>query len=40
MAYYPPSPPISKFTVTFQAPGTYSYLCNVHPWMTGGVLVK
>lgn len=36
----PGSPPISKFTVTFQAPGTYSYLCNVHPWMTGGVLVK
>jgi plastocyanin len=36
----PGSPPISKFTVTFQAPGTYSYLCNVHPWMTGSVLVK
>jgi plastocyanin len=36
----PGSPPISKFTVTFQAPGTYSYLCNVHPWMAGSVLVK
>lgn len=36
----PGSPPISKFTVTFQKPGTYSYLCNVHPWMTGSVIVK
>ena len=33
-------PPISKFTVTFENPGTYSYLCNVHPWMTGSVTVK
>ena len=36
----PGSPPISKFTVTFEKPGTYSYLCNVHPWMTGSVIVK
>lgn len=34
------SPPISEFTVTFEKPGTYSYLCNVHPWMTGVVTVK
>jgi plastocyanin len=33
-------PPISKFTVTFEKTGTYSYLCNVHPWMTGSVKVK
>jgi len=33
-------PPISKFTVTFEEPGTYTYLCNVHPWMTGSVTVK
>jgi len=33
-------PPISKFTVTFEELGTYSYLCNVHPWMTGSVTVK
>jgi len=34
------SPPISKFTVTFEKSGTYPYLCNVHPWMTGSVIVK
>lgn len=33
-------PPISKFSVTFEEPGTYSYLCNVHPWMTGSVTVR
>jgi plastocyanin len=33
-------PLISKFTVTFEKTGTYSYLCNVHPWMTGSVKVK
>jgi plastocyanin len=33
-------PPISKFTITFEEPGNYSYLCNVHPWMTGSVTVK
>lgn len=38
---YPPgSPPINNFTVTFEKPGIYSYLCNVHPWMTGSVTVK
>lgn len=36
----PGGPPISKFTVTFEKPGTYPYLCNVHPWMTGSVTVK
>lgn len=36
----PGSPPINNFTVTFEKPGTYSYLCNVHPWMTGSVTVK
>lgn len=33
-------PPISKFTVTFEEAGTYTYMCNVHPWMTGSVTVK
>ena len=33
-------PQMSKFTVTFEKPGTYSYLCNVHPWMTGSVVVQ
>lgn len=36
----PGGPPITKFTVTFEKPGTYSYVCNVHPWMTGKVTVK
>ncbi len=33
-------PPITKFTVTFEKPGTYNYVCNVHPWMKGSVTVK
>lgn len=36
----PGGSPIGKFTVTFEKPGTYSYICNVHPWMTGSVIVK
>ena len=36
----PGSPPVNNFTVTFEKAGTYSYLCNVHPWMTGSVTVK
>ena len=36
----PDGPPITKFTVKFEKPGTYSYVCNVHPWMTGKVTVK
>lgn len=36
----PGSPPISNFTITFEKPGTYSYMCNVHPWMSGSVVVK
>jgi plastocyanin len=34
------SPPISNFTVTFGKAGTYPYICNVHPWMTGIVEVS
>jgi plastocyanin len=30
----------NTFTVTFEKPGTYKYLCIVHPWMTGSVTVK
>lgn len=32
--------PITKFTVTFEKPGTYNYLCIIHPWMTGSIVVK
>ncbi|HKQ22435.1 MAG TPA: plastocyanin/azurin family copper-binding protein [Nitrososphaeraceae archaeon] len=30
----------NTFTVTFQKPGNYNYLCLVHPYMTGSVIVK
>ncbi len=33
-------PPINNFTVTFEKPGTYDYLCVVHPWMNGVVTVQ
>jgi plastocyanin len=37
----PPAwPLINEFTVTFEKPGNYKYLCIFHPWMTGSVLVK
>ena len=36
----PGGPPLTKFTVTFEKSGTYSYLCNGHPWMKGTVIVK
>ncbi|HYY67443.1 MAG TPA: hypothetical protein VE572_03755, partial [Nitrososphaeraceae archaeon] len=35
----PEAPPITDFTVTFENPGTYNYVCAVHPWMTGTVVV-
>lgn len=30
----------NTFTVTFQKAGTYDYICILHPWMTGQVVVK
>jgi plastocyanin len=36
----PGAPPITTFTVTFEKPGIYGYICTVHPWMTGSVVVK
>ena len=36
----PEAPPITDFTVTFENPGTYNYVCTVHPWMTGAVVVR
>jgi plastocyanin len=35
-----PFPLVSSFTVTFEEPGTYPYLCALHPWMTGEVIVQ
>jgi len=36
----PGSPPITSFTVTFENPGAYYYLCVIHPWMSGTVTVN
>jgi plastocyanin len=30
----------NTFTVTFEKAGTYNYLCIIHPWMVGTVIVK
>jgi len=30
----------NTFAVTFQKAGTYNYLCEIHPWMAGTVIVK
>jgi plastocyanin len=30
----------NTFTVTFERPGTYDYLCVIHPWMVGIVRVR
>ena len=29
-----------KFSSTFTTPGTYDYICSVHPYMTGAVVVE
>jgi plastocyanin len=30
----------NTFSVTFEEPGTYEYICMLHPWMTGSVVVE
>jgi plastocyanin len=30
----------NTFTVTFEKPGTYDYICILHPWMSGSIIVK
>ncbi|HKG31294.1 MAG TPA: plastocyanin/azurin family copper-binding protein [Nitrososphaeraceae archaeon] len=27
-------------TVTFEKPGTYDYICILHPWMSESIIVK
>lgn len=34
------APPITEFSVTFEKPGIYDYVCTIHPWMTGTVVVS
>lgn len=36
----PDLPPITSFSVTFENAGTYDYLCVIHPWMGGQVVVQ
>ena len=36
----PGAPPITTFSITFENAGTYDYLCEFHPWMTGRVIVE
>ena len=33
-------PPIDSISLTFSKAGTYDYICAVHPWMSGDVVVK
>jgi plastocyanin len=35
----PGAPPLTTFTVTFEKPGIYDYVCTVHPWMVGSIEV-
>ena len=32
--------PGARWTYTFTSPGTYPYLCDPHPWMTGTIIVE
>jgi plastocyanin len=32
--------PDEKFSFTFTKPGSYSYLCSIHPRMTGTIVVQ
>lgn len=36
----PGAPPITSFSVKFTKAGTYDYICEFHPWMTGRVIVQ
>lgn len=30
----------NTFSITFENPGSYNYICILHPWMTGSVTVS
>ncbi len=40
VAIPPGAPPITSFSITFENAGTYDYVCVIHPWMTGQVMVQ
>jgi plastocyanin len=35
-----PLPSLSTTSITFTLPGRYDYICTIHPYMTGMVIVK
>ena len=36
----PDAPPITSLSITLENVGTYDYICEIHPWMTGRVIVE
>lgn len=36
----PGLPPIDTFSLTFEKEGTYNYICVIHPWMSGDIVVR
>lgn len=36
----PGASPISSFTLMFENKGTYNYICVIHPWMAGTIMVN
>jgi plastocyanin len=36
----PGASPITSFSIKFESAGTYDYVCVIHPWMTGQVVVQ
>ncbi len=32
--------PINSFSVRFTKAGTYGYMCKIHPWTNGEVVIK
>jgi plastocyanin len=36
----PGFPEVTSFSVTFMEPGTYDYMCLLHPWQAGKVVVQ
>jgi plastocyanin len=35
-----PLPSLGETSITFTVPGKYDYICTIHPYMTGSVIVS